>query len=159
MFSRFMLCIHRWRQVLLPSTLRVWLLPGYKLWSARSGYHIHQSPCELVMARFDIRQYPLMLKQFKTISQIGIVTEYLTEFKKAAHKLLLYIPTIMRPILSPSSLLDWRKIFEQIVLHRPPDVDSALALIQEAGCKKARATSLSKRIVRIHSSLLRSSDI
>lgn len=48
--------------------------------------------CQLVLEKFDRDQYPIFLKQFTGLRQTGSVAEYLEEFEKLAHGILLYNP-------------------------------------------------------------------
>lgn len=97
--------------------------------------------CKLVMGRFDKDQYPLILKQFEATVQTASVAEFITEFEQAAHSLLLYNPNYDETYFVTRFLAGLKEeIRAGIVLHRPPDVDtaSALALLQEAELGKSK---------------------
>jgi hypothetical protein len=98
--------------------------------------------CKLVMGRFDKDQYPLILKQFEATDQTASVQEYIADFEQAAHNLLLYNPNYDETYFVTRFLAGLKEdIRAGIVLHRPPDVDtaSALALLQEAELGRPRS--------------------
>lgn len=95
--------------------------------------------CELVMELFDKNQYQyqLLLKQFDTLWQRGMVEDYQVEFEKIAHGILLYNNS-------------YEEIRSVISLHRPRDVDtaSALALLQEEVLARSRLKIVGKDFQR-----------
>lgn len=103
--------------------------------------------CKLVMGRFVKGQYPLILKQFEAMTQSGTVLEFIVEFEQAAHNLLLYNPNYAKTYFVIRFLARLKEdIRSAIVLHRPPNVDtaSALALLQEAELGRFKMKSVVK---------------
>jgi len=87
----------------------------------------------------------LVLKQFESISQNASVAEYIAEFEESAHNLLLYNPNYDETYFVTRFLTGLREdIRSGIVLHRPPNVDtaSALALLQETELSKCKSKSV-----------------
>lgn len=90
--------------------------------------------CAKVFERFDKDQYPKQLKQLDALKQTSSVEEYLKQFEKLVHGILLYnnayddVYFVTRFVagLKP-------KLRTAIALHRPQDVATAstLALLQE----------------------------
>jgi hypothetical protein len=90
--------------------------------------------CELVFAKFDKDQYPVLLKQFDALKQVGSVMEYQRRFEELAHGILLYNPAYDDTYLVTRFLRGLKEeIRVAITLHRPKDVDttSTLAQLQE----------------------------
>jgi hypothetical protein len=99
------------------------------------------------MGRFDKDQYPLILKQFEATCQTASVQEFIAEFEQAAHNLLLYNPNYDETYFVTRFLAGLKeKVRAGIVLHRPPDVNtaSALALLQEAELSRSKSKLLGK---------------
>lgn len=109
--------------------------------------------CKLVMGRFDKDQYPLVLKQFEAVTQTAFVAEFIADFEQSAHNLLIYNPNYDETYFVTRFLAGLKEdIRSAIVLHRPPDVDtaSALALLREAELGKLKGKSQFKMVTKAH---------
>jgi hypothetical protein len=99
------------------------------------------------MGKFDGDQYQLLLNQFEHIRQSGSVEEYMEDFGKLAHGILLYNNNYDDTYFVTRFVTGLKdEIRRVIVLHRPKTVDSAcaLALLQEEELAKSRAKTFSK---------------
>lgn len=99
----------------------------------------------------DKDQYQILLRQLDSLKQSASVLEYQAEFEKLAHGVLLYNPAIDDTFFVTRFVGGLREdIRSVILLHHPPDVDtaSALALIQEQDIGSVRAKSSGREFTR-----------
>jgi len=98
--------------------------------------------CQAVFDRFDRDQSQTQLRQLDNLRQQGSVTEYLEQFEKLSHGILLYNPSYDDTYFVVRFLGGLKEdIRAAIALHQPKDVQTAstLALLQEEEleqCKK-----------------------
>lgn len=105
--------------------------------------------CKMVFEKFDRDQYPLLLKQFSGLRQTGTVAEFIEEFERMAHGILLYNPGYDDTYFVTQFMAGLREdIRSMIILHRPKDVAtaSALALLQEEELSIGRQKSSPREI-------------
>lgn len=103
--------------------------------------------CQLVFEPFDKDQYPLLLKQFTGLRQTGFVAEYVEEFERLAHGLLLYNPAYDDTYFVTEFVNGLKEEIRSVIaLHRPSDVvsASALACLQEEELSKGRLRSVGR---------------
>jgi hypothetical protein len=90
--------------------------------------------CEMVMKKYDKDPYQVLLRQLDSLRQTGSVLEYQETFEKIAHAVVLYNSAYNETFFITRFVGGLKEeIRVPLMLHQPPDVDtaSALALIQE----------------------------
>jgi len=103
--------------------------------------------CELVFLKYDKDQYQQQLRQLEMLKQTTSVAEYHSEFEKLAHGILLYNPAYDDVYFVTCFLTGLKEeIRAPIALHRPCDVDTAiaLALLQEEELNLAKHRSFGR---------------
>lgn len=104
-----------------------------------------------VFAHFDKDQYPLYMKQLKSLRQTGSVADYQAKFEHLAQCILLYNPSYDDVFFVTRFLGGLKEeIRAPIILHRPPNLEAAgtLTLLQEAKLEMAKSKVQSKSDLR-----------
>ncbi|WVZ79457.1 hypothetical protein U9M48_027033 [Paspalum notatum var. saurae] len=100
--------------------------------------------CSAVFEKFDKDQYQNQLRQLENLSQQGSVSEYQEQFERLAHGILLYNSSYDDTYFVTRFLGGLKEeIRVPISLHRPKEVQSALALalLQEEALESVRRSS------------------
>lgn len=98
-----------------------------------------------MLEHFDRDQYPTQLKQLDSLRQTAIVTDYLEQFERRSHGILLYNNHYDDTYFVTRFLGGLQEeIRVGIMLDRPKDVQttSSLALLQEEALEQAKKKSL-----------------
>lgn len=115
------------------SVATMYFVGGALLWlqasRALSRYESWESFAEAVCNRFGREEFQQLVRQFGRFRQTGTIAEYAEKFNELMHNLLAHHSS-WNPIFFVTQFVDGLcgDIRSAVVLHRPPDLDTAVAL-------------------------------
>lgn len=96
---------------------------------AHVRFSIWEDFCSAVSAKFDRDQHELLIRQMDSIRQVGTVWEYYEKFDELMNQLLVYDPVVNMKYLTHRFIEGLRReIRNAVILQRPRDLESALAV-------------------------------